>query len=89
MWPMGAAGADALLFRSADRGSNFAPMVWDDGVAHPMRGMPMRLRGNPVDGNEFFGVLSDGSAIRVDQRSGVIRRVADRLPPAYDFAIIP
>jgi hypothetical protein len=89
MWPMGAAGADALLFRSADRGSNFAPTVWDDGVAHPMRGMPMRLRGNPVDGNEFFGVLSDGSAIRVDQRSGVIRRVADRLPPAYDFAIIP
>jgi hypothetical protein len=49
----------------------------------------MKLRENPADGNEFFGVLSDGSAIRVDQHNGVIRRIADRLPPSYDFAIIP
>ncbi|HEY1849494.1 MAG TPA: hypothetical protein VGG60_00600 [Candidatus Binataceae bacterium] len=89
MWPMAPGGADALLFRSVDRGRSFIPMVWDDGVAHPMRGMVMRLLGNPANANEFFGVLSDGSAIRVDQRSGIIRTIANRLPPAYDFAVIP
>ncbi|MEA2648633.1 MAG: hypothetical protein QOG61_1068, partial [Candidatus Binataceae bacterium] len=60
----------------------------EDGIAHPMRGMIMRLLANPENGDEFFGVLSDGSAIRVDQRSCVIRTIIDRLPPAYDFTMI-
>jgi hypothetical protein len=64
-------------------------MVLEDGIAHPMRGMIMRLLGNPENGDEFFGVLSDGSAIRVDQRTGIIRTITNRLPPAYDFTIIP
>jgi photosystem II stability/assembly factor-like uncharacterized protein len=88
LWAMAAGGADALLFRSDDRGRSFAPMVCEDGIAHPMRGMVMRLLANPENGDEFFGVLSDGSAIRGDQRSGVIRTITDRLPPAYDFTMI-
>jgi photosystem II stability/assembly factor-like uncharacterized protein len=89
LWAMAAAGADALLFQSDDRGRSFTPMVLEDGIAHPMRGMIMRLLGNPENGDEFFGVLSDGSAIRVDQRTGIIRTITNRLPPAYDFTIIP
>ena len=89
LWPMAPGGADALLFQSTDRGRSFTPMVWGDGIAHPMRGMAMRLLANPATGDEFFGVLSDGSVIRVDQRTAIIRTIADRLPPAYDFAVIP
>ncbi len=89
MWPMALAGADALLFRSTDRGRSFVPMATDDGIANSMRGMVMKLRANPANRNEFLGVTSDGTAIRVDQRNGVIRTIADRLPPAYDFAILP
>jgi hypothetical protein len=89
MWPMAPRGADALLFQSIDRGRNFTPLILSDGVAHPMRGMAMRLLANPAVADEFFGVLSDGSVIRVDQRTGIIRTIADRLPPAYDFSIIP
>ena len=89
MWPMTAQGADALLFQSTDRGRSFAPMVWEDGIAHPMRGLVTRLLANPANDDEFFGVLSDGSAIRVDRRRGIIRTIVNRLPPAYDFAVIP
>ncbi len=88
-WPMAPGGADALLFQSTNRERGFAPMVWEDGIVHPMRGMPMRLLANPANPGEFFGVLSDGSAIRVDRRSGIMRTITDRLPPAYDFAVIP
>lgn len=89
VWAMAAGGADALLFQSDDRGRSFTPMVWDDGIAHASHGMIMRLLTNPENGDEFFGVLSDGSVIRVNQQTGIIREITHRLPPAYDFAILP
>lgn len=89
LWPMAPAGADALLFQSTDRGRSFTPMVWADGFAHPTRGMVMRLLANPANDDEFFGVLTDGSVIRVERRSGIVRTIAEKLPPAYDVAAIP
>jgi photosystem II stability/assembly factor-like uncharacterized protein len=89
LWPMRPQGADALLFQSADHGRSFATLIWTDGVAHPMRGMAMRLLANPANGDEFFGVLTDGSVIRADRRTGIIGTVTEKLPPAYDLAAIP
>lgn len=89
LWAMNAEGAGALMYQSADHGRSFAPITEADGIAHPLRGMVMRLRTNPENSEQFFGVLTDGSVIRGEHRSGIIRRIADRLPPAYDFAVIP
>jgi photosystem II stability/assembly factor-like uncharacterized protein len=88
-WPMRPDGADALLFQSADHGRTFAPMIRADGFAHPMRGMVMRLLANPANIDEFFGVLSDGSVICVDRIPGIIRTLAEKLPPVYDIVAIP
>jgi hypothetical protein len=88
-WPMRPDGADALLFHSVDHGHSFTPITWGDGFAHPMRGMVMRLLANPTNYDEFFGALSDGSVIRVDRSAGVIRTIAEKLPPAYDIVAIP
>jgi len=88
LWPMRPNGADALLFQSADHGRSFAPLMWADGFAHPMRGMTMRLLVNPANRDEFFGVLTDGSVIRADRRTGIIGIIAERLPPAYDVVVI-
>jgi hypothetical protein len=88
-WPMTPEGADALLFQSADRGRSFTTMTRADGFAHSMRGMAMRLLANPADNDEFFGVLTDGSVICGDRITGVIRTIAEKLPPAYDFVVIP
>lgn len=89
LWPMRSQGADALLFQSADHGRSFATLMWADGIAHPMRGMAMRLLANPGNGDEFFGVLTDGSVIRADRRTGIIDTIAEKLPPAYDVVAIP
>jgi hypothetical protein len=89
LWPMRPEGADAMLFRSADHGRSFTPLTGADGFVYPMRGMAMRLLVNPANSDEFFGVLSDGSVILVDWRVGVIRMIAENLPPAYDIAAIP
>ena len=89
LWPMSPDGADALLFQSADRGRSFAAMTRPDGFVYPLRGMAMRLIANPENADEFFGVLTDGSVIRGDRAAGVIHTIAEKLPPAYDFAAIP
>jgi photosystem II stability/assembly factor-like uncharacterized protein len=89
LWPMGSDGADALLFQSADGGRTFAAMSRPDGLVQPMRGMVMRLRANPENADEVFGVLTDGSVIRADRIAGTIHTVAEKLPPAYDFTVIP
>lgn len=89
LWAMGPAGADALLFRSLDRGRTFAPIVSADGLAHPARGATMRLVANPEDPNDIFGAVSDGSIVRIDGRAGVGRVIAERLPPVYDLIVTP
>ncbi|MGH7932154.1 MAG: WD40/YVTN/BNR-like repeat-containing protein, partial [Candidatus Binataceae bacterium] len=65
LWSMGALGADALMFRSVDRGQSFQPLAGEDGAVNPMRGMVMRLLPAPGESPEFFAALSDGSIIRV------------------------
>jgi hypothetical protein len=89
LWPMGSDGADALLFQSADHGRTFTPMMHIDGLVHPSRGMVMRLLTSPANHDEFFGVLTDGSVIRGDRVTGIFQTIAEKLPPAYDFAVIP
>jgi photosystem II stability/assembly factor-like uncharacterized protein len=89
LWPMGSDGADALLFQSADHGCTFTPMMHIDGLVHPSRGMVMRLLTSPANHDEFFGVLTDGSVIRGDRVTGIFQTIAEKLPPAYDFAVIP
>ena len=89
LWPMNSTGADSLIFHSTDRGRTFAPMVRTDGMAHPSRGMVMRMLTNPANHDQFFGVSTDGSVIRGDRVSGIVESIVENLPPAYDFAVIP
>ena len=88
-WAMDQLGADALLFRSVDHGESFTAIASADGNAHPMRGMVMRLVGHPSDDQLMFGALSDGGVIRIDEREETIAMIAEKLPPAYDLAVIP
>lgn len=88
MWSMGAVGADALMFRSEDRGNSFRTIASGDGSTHATRGMVMRLVPAPDNGT-LFGVLSDGTVIRVDERNEAVTPIAEKLPPAYDLAVLP
>ncbi len=88
-WMMDQLGADALLFRSEDRGSSFKPIAYADGMPHPMRGMVMRLIADPHDDHVLFGALSDGGIIKLDERDETVSLVAEKLPPAYDLAVLP
>ncbi|HEY6420330.1 MAG TPA: hypothetical protein VIX59_15140 [Candidatus Binataceae bacterium] len=78
-------GADAMLFRSDDRGESFK-QVRSDGAW--TRGMIMRLRQDP-EGGEFFGVSTDGSVLRASNDGAGITTIADKLPPAYDLVTLP
>ena len=88
-WTMDGLGADALLFRSTDRGESFTAMSSADGNPHPMRGMVMRLIGHPEDDHLLFGAMSDGGVIRIDEREEMVALIAEKLPPVYDLAVIP
>jgi photosystem II stability/assembly factor-like uncharacterized protein len=86
MWRMGAAGADALLFRSSDRGRSFEPTAQGAG---PAKGMMMRFAPDPADSGRFFAVMSDGTVIRVRNRGESLDYIAEKLPGAYDLAALP
>jgi photosystem II stability/assembly factor-like uncharacterized protein len=88
LWSMGAVGADALMFRSEDRGNTFRTIASGDGSTHATRGMIMRIVAAPDNGT-LFGVLSDGSVIRVDEHTEEVTPIAEKLPPAYDLAVLP
>ena len=79
MWSMGAVGADALMFRSEDRGNTFRTIASGDGSTHATRGMVMRIVAAPDNGT-LFGVLSDGSVIRVDEHTEEVTPIAEKLP---------
>jgi hypothetical protein len=88
-WMIDELGANALLFRSTDHGSSFAPIPFGDGNPNPMRGMVMKLIAQPDDDRVVFGALSDGTVIRIDEREAVVSIIAEKLPPAYDLAVLP
>lgn len=85
-WRTGAGGADALMFRSDDRGQSFEPIANESG---PTRGMMMRFARDPGDPARFFAVISDGTVIRARDRGRSLSQIADKLPPAYDLVAIP
>jgi hypothetical protein len=89
LWSVGALGADAVIFHSADRGRSFAPLVGEGGAIHRTRGMVMRLLPVPGETSEFFAGLSDGSIIGVDERGGRVMTIAEKLPPVYDLVALP
>lgn len=89
LWSMGALGADALLFRSDDRGHSFRPIAAGDGSTHATRGMVMRLMAGPGNDGELFGVRSDGAVIRIDEHDETVTTIAEKLPPAYDLVVLP
>jgi hypothetical protein len=84
-WRVGPTGADAMLFRSADRGESFTPISTEQNFG---RGMVMRLKPDPSNGG-FFGVCNDGAVIRAGTDGSSLATIAEKLPPAYDLAIIP
>jgi photosystem II stability/assembly factor-like uncharacterized protein len=84
-WTAGPAGADALLFRSTDGGESFRELALGSGAS---RGMIMRLRADRSNGGGFFGVTTDGVVFRSDARGASLTTIAERLPPAYDLAVI-
>src|SRR5579863_2664320 len=47
LWSMGPQGADALIFRSDDRGETFTTVGAGDGSTHATRGMVMRMKAAP------------------------------------------
>jgi hypothetical protein len=87
-WMMDQIGADALMFYSADHGVSFTPLAQADGNVHPTRGMVMRLVAQPDD-DQFFGAMSDGTVIRFGAEEMIVSIVAEKLPPAYDLALLP
>jgi hypothetical protein len=78
-------GADAQFFRSDDYGRSFRMIEAEGGG---MRSMVMRLREDPATQGDFFGVLNSGGVIRSDGAGEHVSAIADKLPPAYDLAII-
>jgi hypothetical protein len=88
-WSMDQIGADALIFRSIDHGQSFKPIEQSDGITHPTRGMVMRLVTQPGEDGVLFGALSDGGVIKIDERDGTYAVIAEKLPPAYDLAVLP
>ena len=85
-WRVGPAGPDAILFRSDDRGESFTAVSVEQGFG---RGMLMRLRSDPQNGGGFFAVGNDGSVLRASADGTSLETIAEKLPSAYDFAIIP
>ena len=85
-WQSGAGGADALMFRSRDRGASFEPVASEGG---PMRAMMMRFARDVRDAGGFFAVTTDGSVVSTRNHGQSIAPVAEKLPPAYDLVAIP
>jgi photosystem II stability/assembly factor-like uncharacterized protein len=83
-WSSSRGGAHAMLFRSDDRGISFAAV---ETVSAWGRGMVMRLRRDP-EGGAFFGVTNDGNVIRATEGGSAAVSIAEKLPPAYDLAIL-
>ncbi|HEX4210901.1 MAG TPA: hypothetical protein VHY56_10945 [Candidatus Binataceae bacterium] len=83
-WSVGSRGADAMLFHSSDHGGSFAPFG-DSGVAGPSRAMLMRLAAGSDDDGVMYGAFNDGSVVRINERQGSMRTIAEKLPPAYDL----
>jgi photosystem II stability/assembly factor-like uncharacterized protein len=86
-WSMGTVGADALLFRSSDRGESFHALADGDSAPHTTRGMVMRLREDSP--GTLLGALSDGSLIRISDADEQVTTIIEKLPPAYDFVALP
>jgi photosystem II stability/assembly factor-like uncharacterized protein len=87
MWRVGARGADSVMFRSDDGGESFNAIERGAGVH---RGMLMRFRTAPGDGDNFFGVSDDGTVTHgFANGESTLVTVAEKLPPAYDLAIVP
>ncbi|MGA7873428.1 MAG: hypothetical protein WCA22_21280, partial [Candidatus Binatus sp.] len=77
----------AVLFRSADCGESFTPISTEQRFG---RGMVMRLKADPEnDGSGFFAVCNDGAVMRATTDGSSLATIAEKLPPAYDMAIIP
>ena len=83
-WSVGSRGADAMLFRSIDHGSSFAPFG-DSGVAGATRAILMRFAPGPDGEGVMYGAFNDGSVVRINERQGSMRTIAEKLPPAYDL----
>jgi photosystem II stability/assembly factor-like uncharacterized protein len=86
-WPAGPSGADALMFRSTDRGESFRPIAAGDGSTQASRGMVMRLLEDTS--GMLLGVLSDGTVMRLSEDEESIAVIAEKLPPAYDLVALP
>ena len=84
-WRVGPTGADATLFRSGNRGESFTAISADQRFG---RGMVMRLKTDPDSGG-FFAVCNDGVIVRASADGSSLETIAEKLPPAYDLAILP
>jgi photosystem II stability/assembly factor-like uncharacterized protein len=87
VWAMGPAGADALVFRSTDRGESFRSLAAGDGSTHATRGMVMRLRED--SSGRLLAALSDGSLLCINDTEETLTMIAEKLPPVCDFVPLP
>jgi len=85
MWSVGPVGADAAIYRSVDRGGSFEQIAVEQGLG---RGMVMRMRPDP-ERSGFFAVSNSGAVLRLSEDGAHAVPIAEKLPPAYDLAIIP
>jgi photosystem II stability/assembly factor-like uncharacterized protein len=88
-WSVGGPGADAIVYRSTDRGESFTPIPGADGHTFAMRAMLMRLISDPTDDAIVYGAMSDGTILRINEHAENLEVIADRLPPAYDLLVLP
>ena len=84
-WSGSHSGADAVVFRSRDRGATFEPVTSEREWG---RGMLMRMRSDAERGG-FFGVTTDGRVIRLRDDGATLEAVAEKLPPAHDLIALP
>ncbi|MGH7814275.1 MAG: WD40/YVTN/BNR-like repeat-containing protein [Candidatus Binataceae bacterium] len=84
MWSAGPAGADAALYCSRNGGYSFEPIAMEPERG---RGMIMRMRPDPERGG-FFAAANDGAVLRLAEDGARAETIAEKLPPAYDLAVI-
>ena len=87
-WCIGSRGADAILFRSTDRGASFTPFGADGAASTRAMLMRMTADGNGDGEQMMYAAFNDGSIVRIDERHGSTQTIAEKLPPAYDLIAI-
>ncbi|MCL5044198.1 MAG: hypothetical protein M1336_02815 [Deltaproteobacteria bacterium] len=85
-WQARTSAPGPKLLRSTDGANTFSEIAQPHG---PIRGVTMKLRGDPANPYEVLSVSSDGTLARTTDRGLNLLPLAQALPPAFDFVALP